>query len=141
MSEAMRQGLDAKLEAARAEVARIERAIAATTCRELGRHEWRHVGGRNCGCYPGSCCSIPVHECARCGDCDYGDNAEAQEQISGCEDSGGEFCETCQGNGEIVTDWSRYLTPNDGDKGDEAVAECSHCGGEGRIGGPIGVSG
>lgn len=42
-------------------------------------------------------------------------------------------CERCQGNGEIVTNWERYLEPHDGDKGDEAVAECSDCSGGGKI--------
>ena len=42
-------------------------------------------------------------------------------------------CERCQGNGEIVTDWERYLSPHKGDVGDEAVAECPDCGGEGVI--------
>lgn len=42
-------------------------------------------------------------------------------------------CERCQGNGEIVTDWERYKHPREGDVGDEAVAECSDCGGEGII--------
>ena len=44
-----------------------------------------------------------------------------------------ETCERCQGNGEIVTDWERYRHPHPGDKGDEAVAECPDCGGEGII--------
>jgi DnaJ-class molecular chaperone len=34
-------------------------------------------------------------------------------------------CERCQGNGEIVTDWNRYLT------GEDAVAECPDCSGYG----------
>jgi len=42
-------------------------------------------------------------------------------------------CERCQGNGEIVTDWERYRHALDSDKGDEAVAECPDCGGEGII--------
>jgi hypothetical protein len=42
-------------------------------------------------------------------------------------------CERCQGNGEIVTDWGRYLKPHAGDAGDEAVTECPDCGGEGII--------
>lgn len=46
---------------------------------------------------------------------------------------GFETCERCQGNGEIVTDWDRYRHPHEGDKGDEAVAECPDCGGEGII--------
>lgn len=45
----------------------------------------------------------------------------------------GQQCERCQGNGEIVTDWERYRHPHDGDVGDEAVAECPDCNGEGAI--------
>ena len=45
-------------------------------------------------------------------------------------------CERCHGNGEIVTDWDRYLSPQKGDIGDEAVAECPDCGGEGIIDNP-----
>lgn len=40
-------------------------------------------------------------------------------------------CETCQGNGEIVTDWEHYLRPRKGDVGDEDVAECPDCDGRG----------
>lgn len=43
-------------------------------------------------------------------------------------------CERCQGNGEIVTDWERYLHPHPGDAGDEAVEECHDCDGRGYIG-------
>lgn len=45
----------------------------------------------------------------------------------------GEQCERCQGNGEIVTDWDRYMHAHDGDVGDEAVADCPDCSGTGRI--------
>jgi hypothetical protein len=60
-------------------------------CRILG-HRWRHKGGKNCGCEwrdedggisTGSC-SVPVYECEACGDCDYGDNAEAAETREVC---------------------------------------------------------
>lgn len=44
----------------------------------------------------------------------------------------GWMCERCQGNGEIVTDWNRYLHPRRGDIGDEAVKECPDCSGYGR---------
>lgn len=44
-----------------------------------------------------------------------------------------ETCERCQGNGEIVTDWDRYKDPRPGDVGDEAVAECPDCNGEGHV--------
>lgn len=42
-------------------------------------------------------------------------------------------CGRCCGNGEIVTDWERYLKPLNGDVGDEAVAECPDCDGYGVI--------
>lgn len=41
-------------------------------------------------------------------------------------------CRTCQDEGEIVTDWNRYLDPFPGDKGDEAVAVCPDCAGQSR---------
>ena len=43
----------------------------------------------------------------------------------------GPFCERCQGNGEIVTDWDRYIHLLNGDVGDEAVADCPDCDGTG----------
>lgn len=45
-------------------------------------------------------------------------------------------CETCQGNGEVVTDWDRYQDPHSGDKGDEAVAPCPDCDGTGEAAPP-----
>lgn len=42
-------------------------------------------------------------------------------------------CERCQGNGEIVTNWERYLHGLPGDKGDEAVADCPDCDGRGEV--------
>ena len=65
-----------RIEAARAELVRLERIAATATCRELGC-DMVSIGGCNCGCNEWSCCSVPVHQCARCGDCDYGDNTEA----------------------------------------------------------------
>lgn len=44
-----------------------------------------------------------------------------------------EDCQKCAGNGEVVTDWDRYLKPRPGDVGDEAVAECPVCNGTGRM--------
>jgi hypothetical protein len=74
----------AQLEAARAEVAKLEREIAQAGCAEVG-HRWAHIGGCNCGCENvAGGCSVPVYECAKCGDCDYGDNAEARNIIAGC---------------------------------------------------------
>jgi hypothetical protein len=51
-------------------------------CAVLG-HRWQFIGGTNCGCPAGSC-SVPVHECDSCGDCDYGDNAEADTTRADC---------------------------------------------------------
>lgn len=44
-----------------------------------------------------------------------------------------EPCPTCCGNGEIITDWNRYLHSFPDDKGDEAVADCPDCDGTGLI--------
>lgn len=48
-------------------------------------------------------------------------------------DDSRETCQRCQGNGEIVTDWERYLNPHEGDAGDEAVTECPDCDGVGAV--------
>lgn len=40
------------------------------------------------------------------------------------------MCTRCQGNGEIVKDWNKYLCENDDEN---AVAECPDCDGEGHI--------
>lgn len=72
-----------RLEAARAEVAGLEREAAQGPCRQFG-HAWRHIGGCNAGCGLDCACSVPVHECAKCGDCDYGHNIEAEEMRRHC---------------------------------------------------------
>lgn len=46
-------------------------------CDLLG-HKWVFTGGANYGCEEGRC-SVPVHHCDSCDDCDYGDNEEATE--------------------------------------------------------------
>lgn len=46
-------------------------------------------------------------------------------------------CKTCRGNGEIVTDWERYLGPPEpGDQGDEGTADCPDCDGIGKVEAP-----
>lgn len=74
-----------ELHVAKAEVQRLEHAIAHASCVEVG-HDWRFAGARNAACSRGDycACSVPVNECARCGDCDYGDNDAASEIISDC---------------------------------------------------------
>jgi hypothetical protein len=44
-----------------------------------GGHDWRSIGGCNAACHRDCCCSVPVNFCRRCGDCDYGVNAEAED--------------------------------------------------------------
>ena len=80
----MTEPLVARLEAARNEVARLERAIAGAPCSEVG-HRWKSLGGCNCGCHEDACCSVPVLECEVCGDCDYGENEWATKQRKECE--------------------------------------------------------
>jgi len=79
----MAQNLLAQLEQAEAEAARLRRAIAQGPCREYG-HDWCLHGGANAGCGPDCGCSVPVHICAKCGDCDYGDNPEGADIRATC---------------------------------------------------------
>jgi hypothetical protein len=68
---------------ARAELARLERIAATATCRELSC-DMKSIGGC-CACCEEDCsCSVPVHRCSRCGDCDYGDNGEADDIRLNC---------------------------------------------------------
>lgn len=73
-----------QIEQARAALANLERQAVGATCAELG-HDWKSLGGCNCGCHPEAQCSVPVNECTRCKDCDYGDNADAQEIRQRCD--------------------------------------------------------
>jgi hypothetical protein len=73
--------LQQELANAEAQVERLKRQIASGTCAEAG-HDWKHIGGCNAACCDDCGCSAPVHECTKCGDCDYGDNDEA-ESIKG----------------------------------------------------------
>jgi len=72
-----------KLTAARDEVARLEREALSATCADLG-HDWSHSGGMNAGCGLYCYCSVPVYSCRRCGDSDYGENAEAKQMRAEC---------------------------------------------------------
>ena len=75
-----------QIEQKRAELANLEQQALTATCRELGRHTWKQMGGMNCGCPRDlGWCSLPVYECSVCGVCDYGENDESQQIKSGCE--------------------------------------------------------
>lgn len=73
-----------RLDDAKAEVERLERAMKSATCEEAG-HDWYTLGGSNAGCHADCACSVPVFECKRCGACDYGFNEEARVLIRDCE--------------------------------------------------------
>lgn len=48
-------------------------------------HDMQSIGGCNAGCHPDWCsCSAPVNTCSRCGDCDYGDNSDAEQVRADC---------------------------------------------------------
>lgn len=64
-------------------------------------HDWQSVGGCNAGCHEECSCSIPVHQCRRCGDCDYGANAEAEQVRLDCEARFGPVAERF-----AVPDWA-----------------------------------
>lgn len=63
-------------------VARVMQESGHATC--VGGHRIVFRGGANCGCHEHAHCSVPVHQCDVCGDCDYGDNAEANEKRRRC---------------------------------------------------------
>ena len=49
------------------------------------KHEWVSSGGANACCTDPDCyCSVPVHECRWCSECDYGDNEDADEVRRKC---------------------------------------------------------
>lgn len=52
---------------------------------QRGNHEWQSIGGCNAGCSDDCYCSVPVNECSRCGDCDYGDNEDAEQVRENCD--------------------------------------------------------
>ena len=77
------QTLGQQLAAARENLARLELLAAGATCREVGC-DMVNAGGCNAGCSKWCCCSVPVFVCTRCGDSDYGDNAEAADTRAEC---------------------------------------------------------
>lgn len=44
------------------------------------------------------------------------------------------MCERCQGNGEIVLDWPKYLHPANLAEEESSVDECPDCDGTGKTG-------
>lgn len=67
------------------------KAAGLDPCRH-GHVAWTHLGGKNASCdEPGlDCsCSVPVYGCEVCGDSDYGDNQEADDERAACRVSRG----------------------------------------------------
>lgn len=81
------KSLEDQLADAEARVEEIKRQIRTGPCATNG-HDWKHIGGCNASCpraETGDCvCSVPVHVCSKCGDCDYGQNQEADEKRANC---------------------------------------------------------
>ncbi len=72
------------IEAAERHLERLKLQLAGATCDQAG-HTWRLIGGINCANAGGAGdCSVGVHECERCKDCDYGDNDEARQTVAAC---------------------------------------------------------
>lgn len=63
---------------AEARVSALKRQLASEPCAAHGC-DMQFYGGASAGCGDGCNCSVSVHVCSKCGDCDYGDNAEAIE--------------------------------------------------------------
>lgn len=52
-------------------------------CDVIG-HRWVMIGGASAGCCHDCVCSVSVHECSVCGECDYGDH-DHRDVIANCE--------------------------------------------------------
>lgn len=74
-----------ELEDTEAKAARLRQLIKSGDCAKYGC-DWKHIGGCNAGCdLDKDCgCSVPVYQCTKCGDCDYGDNEEADAKRASC---------------------------------------------------------
>jgi hypothetical protein len=75
----------AELATTEARALELRRQIAQGSCQQYG-HGYRSIGGCNAGCGPLCGCSVPVNECIKCGDCDYGDNDDARAVRRLCEE-------------------------------------------------------
>lgn len=80
----MKGPLAEEILAAEAHLALLRKQAESATCAEVG-HDWKMIGGVNCAT-AGGCgdCSVPVNECARCKDCDYGEGDDAKHQVEAC---------------------------------------------------------
>lgn len=79
----MHSSIDQLIDEAESLVAQLKLQKLQGSCIETG-HEWKFLGGMNAGCDDDCGCSVPVYECIKCGDCDYGDNDEAEHVRRNC---------------------------------------------------------
>lgn len=68
--------------------AKVDAALSQLACAQ-GDHRWKFIGCGGCCCDDIGGCSLPVHQCEECGDCDYGDNPESDEIRAKCADERG----------------------------------------------------
>lgn len=54
----------------------VDAALNELACAQ-GEHAWKFIGCAPCCCDDLGGCSMPVHVCENCGDCDYGENEES----------------------------------------------------------------
>jgi hypothetical protein len=85
----MAKTLREELQETEARAEHLRRLIQSEHCTTAG-HDWKSIGGANCGC-PDGYCSVPVYECKRCGDCDYGENREAEACRQNCDREKGDL--------------------------------------------------
>lgn len=83
-------------------------------------HDWKSRGGCNAGCCDGCACSVPVHECTRCGDCDYGQNEEARAVITECWRRNGKPAER-MADTELLAESEKFAPFIDGLPWDEII--------------------
>lgn len=73
-----------KLEETEAKAAFLRKQIRDGVCSQYG-HEWTDVGGCSAGCDQQCQCSVPVRQCSKCGDMDYGQNRDAKDIVAKCQ--------------------------------------------------------
>lgn len=77
--------LQGKLDVLKEKLARRTQRELVAICRRIGC-DMQSIGGCNAGCHDDCACSVPVLKCLRCGDCDYGENDEADQIRRQCAD-------------------------------------------------------
>lgn len=90
-------------------------------------HDMQSIGGCNAGCDPDCSCSVPVHTCTRCGDCDYGKNEEADRIRARCAE---DWCKCGRGATNAEHPCCDYSGRCEAAADAEGITNCIHCGKE-----------